>query len=173
MLSKPIGTGAVINGFKADKLDETKLEPVLVEMERLNAVASQWAVQHGGHACTDITGFGLVGHALAIARASNVAMRFRFEEIPAFDAFYEAASQGVSTGSTSANRQNTEGQFEAQADLNAAQLELLFDPQTSGGLLVTAAPDDARALLEGWKKSGHLAADIGEVLPGPARVTIV
>ncbi len=173
VLSKPLGTGAVINGFKADKLDETKLEPALVEMERLNAVASRSAVQHGAHACTDITGFGLVGHALAVARASHVALRFRFDDIPVFEAFYEANSRGVSTGSTSANRRNAEGEFEARSDLTAAQLELLFDPQTSGGLLVTAARADARALLEDLKKSGHQAADIGEVLPGPARVTIV
>ncbi len=173
VLSKPLGTGAVINGFRAEKLDETQLETALCEMERLNAVASRLAVERGARACTDVTGFGLVGHALVVARASNVAIRFRFEDIPAFDAFYEAASQGVSTRATSENRGSAESEFEAQADLNEKQLELLFDPQTSGGLLVTAAPEDARALLEDLKNSGHQAADIGEVLSGPARVTIV
>jgi len=173
VLSKPIGTGVVINAFKLDKLDEKALEPTLVEMERLNAVASRLAVEHRGHACTDITGFGLVGHALVVARASNVALCFRFDDIPVFEAFYEARSRGVSTGSTSTNRGSAEGEFEARSDLTADQLELLFDPQTSGGLLVTAAPDDARALLEELKKSGHQAADVGEILPGPARVMIV
>ncbi len=173
VLSKPLGTGAVINGFRADKISETKLETALVEMERLNSVASRLAVEQGARACTDVTGFGLVGHALVVARASNVAMRFRFEDIPVFEAFYEAASQGVSTRATSTNRHSAEGEFEAQADLTEDQLALLFDPQTSGGLLVSAAPDDAKSLVEDLKKSGHQAADIGEVLPGPARVTIV
>lgn len=173
VLSKPIGTGVVINAFKGEKLDEKALEPVLVEMERLNAVASRLALEHGAHACTDVTGFGLAGHALAIARASKVAMRFRFDSIPAHEAFYEATARGVSTGSTAANRSNAEAELEIQVDLNEAQKELLVDPQTSGGLLVSLPPDGAQALLEGLKKTGHRAAEIGEVLPGPARITIV
>ena len=173
VLTKPIGTGVLINAFKLDKLDAAGLEPALVEMERLNATASQLAVEHGAQACTDVTGFGLVGHALAVARSSDVGMRIEFDRIPVFDGFYEAFSRGVSTGSTAANRRNAQGAFEARAGLTQAQQELLFDPQTSGGLLVATAPSNAGALVQALTRAGHRAADVGEVLPGPARIEIV
>jgi selenide,water dikinase len=173
VLSKPIGTGAVINAFKGDKLDARSLEPALVEMERLNAEASRLGLEHAARACTDVTGFGLAGHALNVARASGVRMRIEFDRIPVHEAFYEAVAQGVSTGSTGPNRENAKGALRFESGLSDAQQELLFDPQTSGGLLVSLPAEHAPRLVEALIDTGHRAADIGEILPGPPGITIV
>ncbi len=172
ILTKPIGTGVMINAFKLDKLDEEGLEPAMVEMERLNAVASHLAREHGVRGGTDITGFGLVGHALGVAVASEVGIRIDFDRIPTYEAFEALVSRGVSTGSTRANRENVGDRFEDAKGLNATEQELMFDPQTSGGLLLAVAPQRADALLAALRESGHRAAEIGEVVPGPPKVTV-
>jgi len=173
ILTKPIGTGVMINAFRAEKLDAEGLEPALVQMERTNADASALALRHGVRAGTDVTGFGLAGHALAIARASNVGMTIRFDSVPVHDAFYGLVERGVSTGATKPNRANVEAVLENRIDLGPAQQEVLFDPQTSGGLLVAVAPDRAAALLRELLDAGHPAAEIGEVGPGPAGITVI
>lgn len=173
LLTKPIGTGVIINGYKTDKLDEEALEPALLEMERLNAVASGLALQHAARACTDVTGFGLLGHALNMARGSKVTLSIEFDRIPAHEAFFLGVAQGVSTGSTKANRRSVEAQLEIRRELSDAQAELLVDPQTSGGLLVSVPADQAPGLLEALVQSGHRAAEIGHVAAGPARIVVV
>ena len=173
LLTKPLGTGVLINAFKADKLDEAGLEPALREMERLNDVASRLALEHGVHAATDVTGFGLTGHALGMARASNVGIRFAFEKLPVHPGFYRLVERGISTGCTDANELNVKPVFTDHAGLDRVRRELLFDPQTSGGLLLSTPPDQAPRLLEALLATGHQAAEIGEVLPGPAAIEVV
>jgi selenide,water dikinase len=172
LLTKPLGTGLLINGYKLDKFDAAGLEPALVQMERLNATASRLALEHGVRGATDITGFGLVGHALNVARSSEVSLRIDFERLPTYEAFPALVAKGVSTASTKANRKNAEGRFEERRSLDAAQRELLFDPQTSGGLLLAAPPDETDALLQALLDDGHQAAEIGEVVDGPPRVIV-
>lgn len=172
ILTKPLGTGVLINAYKLDKCDAADLEPALVQMERLNATASRLAVEHGVRGATDITGFGLVGHALNVARSSSVGIRIGFDRLPTYEAFATLVARGVSTGSTRANRKNAEGRFEERRTLDAAQRELLFDPQTSGGLLLAAPPEGADALLQALVEDGHRAAEVGEVVDGPARVIV-
>jgi selenide,water dikinase len=172
LLTKPVGTGVIINGFKADKLDEQALEPALVEMERLNDEASRLALKHGVHACTDVTGFGLVGHALNMARESGATLTLEFDKIPAHEAFYRGVAEGVSTGSTKPNRRNVEDRLEIRRELSAAQSELLVDPQTSGGLLLSVPTERAPGLLEALLQSGHRAAEIGCVAAGPVRIVV-
>ncbi len=170
ILTKPLGTGVLVNAFKVGKLDEDGLEPALIEMERLNEAASRLALAHGATAATDITGFGLAGHALGMAKASGVAIEIDFDSLPVHAAFYELVGRGVSTGSTACNRDNTEEYFEDRAGLAAPQLELLFDPQTSGGLLVAVPGGNAEALVEELVASGHRAAAIGRVGEAPIGV---
>ena len=170
VLTKPLGTGVLINAFKVGKLDEAGLEPALVEMERLSSVASRLALEHEARAATDVTGFGLAGHALGMAKASGVGLEIDFVSLPAHDGFYELVHKGVSTGSTECNRDNTEGYFEDRADLSPAQLELLFDPQTSGGLLVALPSERSEALVGRLRDAGHRAAKIGRVVEGPVGV---
>ncbi len=173
VLTKPIGTGVLINAYKLDKLDAAGLEPAMREMERINAGACELALRHGAHGGTDITGFGLAGHTFAVARSSKVAVRLVFERIPVHERFYELVGKGVSTGSTAANRHNVAAVFEDRAALSAGQQEVLFDPQTSGGLLVAVAPEHVEPLLRDLRAAGHTAAEIGEVLPGPPRIVVV
>lgn len=173
VLTKPLGTGVLINAFKADKLDEAGLEPALREMERLNSVASRLALAHGAAAATDVTGFGLAGHALGLARASGVGLRVELGRLPVHDDFYRLAASGVSTGCTDANEGNAAAAFTDRAGLSAVQREILFDPQTSGGLLLTLPPASVTPLLAALAASGHRAAEIGEVVAGPAHFEVV
>ena len=173
LLTKPLGTGVMINAFKAGKLDEAGLEPAMVEMEKLNADAARLALAHGVTAATDVTGFGLAGHALNIARNSALRLEIRFADLPVHDAFYRLVSAGVTTGCTDANQGNAAPRIEDRHGLTAAQRELLFDPQTSGGLLLTVPEDRAEALLTALLDSGHRAADVGRTMAGDPGITIV
>ncbi len=172
ILTKPVGTGVLINAFRQDELDAAGLEPALVQMERLNATASRLALEHGAHAATDVTGFGLAGHALAVGRASGVGLGIAFDRIPRYEAFAALAAGGVTTGCTTGNRKNAEALLDERAGLDAIERDLLFDPQTSGGLLLAVPPDRAGALLQALLDSGHRAADIGEAVAGPARLIV-
>lgn len=173
LLTKPLGTGVMINAFKFDRLDADGLEPALVEMERLNQVAARLAGEHGARAATDVTGFGLVGHALNIARGSGVALEIVYDALPVHDAFHRLAKAGVSTGCTEANREAAAALFSERRPLARTERELLFDPQTSGGLLIAVPEAAAGALLDALLASGHRAAEIGEVREGPAGVSVV
>lgn len=172
VLTKPLGSGVVLNAFRAGKLDDDALEPVLASMERLNASAARLALEHGATGCTDVTGFGLVNHALEVARASKVSVRIDFERIPAYQGFYEMAAGGVSTRGSEKNRQAAR-EFEDRAGLGKQERELLFDPQTSGGLLIFVPAHRAAALVEALRAAGDEAVDIGEVREGSARVLVM
>lgn len=173
LLTKPLGTGVMINAFKASKLDEEDLEPVLEQMSRLNAEASVLALEHGVRAATDVTGFGLGGHALNVAKASKVGLRIRFGDLPVYEPFYDLVARGVTTGCTDANRRNVEEVLDDRRGLSEGERELLFDPQTSGGLLLATPADRAEELLGALRAGGHRAEDVGEVLEGPVRIEVV
>jgi selenide, water dikinase len=173
ILTKPLGTGVLVNAFKVDKIDEAGLEPALQEMERLNDVASRLALEHGVHAATDVTGFALAGHAMGMAKASGVGFRIVFERLPVHDNFYRLAKAGITTGCTVANADNVSGIFADRAGLDKVHREVLFDPQTSGGLLLSTPAERAGDLLAALLASGHRAAEIGEVIPGAPRIEVV
>jgi len=173
ILTKPLGTGVLINAFKAGKLDAAGLEPALVEMESLNRAAAQLALQHGVEAATDITGFGIAGHTMEIARASRVGIQLNFANLPVYESFYRMVKKGVSTLSTAANERNVESELEITARLKKHEREVLFDPQTSGGLLLATAPIQVEPLLQALLDTGHNAALVGEVVDGPARLEIL
>jgi selenide,water dikinase len=173
LLTKPLGTGILINAFKVDKLDEAGLEPALREMERLNDVAGRLALEHGTHAATDVTGFGLTGHAMGMAKASGAGIRFVFERLPVHEQVYRLIKAGVTTGCTVANEDNVRDLLTDRAGLDRVRREILFDPQTSGGLLLAVPAGSAPALLDALLATGHRAADVGEVLEGPARIEVV
>jgi selenide,water dikinase len=173
LLTKPLGTGVMINAFKADKIDEGELEETLQQMERLNAEAARLALAHGAMAATDVTGFGLLGHAWNVARGSQVGLRFVFDALPVYAAFERLVKAGVTTGCTRANHGNVDASLSLQRQLSPTQADVLVDPQTSGGLLVAAPAERAGALLAALLATGHRAALVGEVLPGPARLEVV
>ena len=173
LLTKPLGTGVLINAFKLAKLEAEGLEEALTQMELLNVAASRLALEHGCRAATDVTGFGLAGHALEMARGSAATLRVRFSDLPVLEGFRRLRKRGVTTASTVANRQSCAAAFEDRAGLDDLDLEVLFDPQTSGGLLIAVAAGAADALLDALRSTGHRCAAIGEVVEGPARLEVV
>lgn len=173
ILTKTLGTGVLINAFKVGKLDAADLEPALIEMERLNHTAAQLALQHGVKAATDITGFGIAGHSMEVARASKVGVRLRFSDLPVFESFQRMVKKGVSTLSTVANEGNVKDELKVEVGLKKHQREILFDPQTSGGLLLATPPIQVEPLLQALLDAGHSAALVGEITEGPARLEVV
>lgn len=173
VLSKPLGTGVLINAFKADRLDEAGLEPALAEMERPNAEAARLALELGARAATDVTGFGLLGHAWNLARNSGVTVKLRFDALPVHPGFYDLVRRGISTGCTRANRKSVDAHLTLPEGLTEEQQELLADPQTSGGLLVALPPEPATRYLDALLASGHQAAEIGEIDAGPAALVVL
>jgi len=173
VLTKPLGSGALLNAFRADKLDEDGLEPVLVSMERLNDKAARLALQHGATGATDVTGFGIAGHGLEVARASGVGLRIDFDSLQVYPRFYDMTADGVSTKGTRANRAATSGEVAVEVDLDDVQETLLYDPQTSGGLLICIPAGEADALVAALRDAGEPAVIVGEVEAGSAVVTVV
>jgi selenide, water dikinase len=173
LLTKPLGTGVLINGFKRDAIDEAGLEPALRDMERLNAKASEAALRHGAHAATDITGFGFAGHALEVARASGVGLRVVFDALPVHAGFFDLVARKITTGCTDSNRAHAAPFLRDRVGLDAARRELLHDPQTSGGLLIAVPAASAGALSRDLAAAGDGACDLGEVVEGPPHLEIL
>lgn len=172
VLSKPLGTGVLVNAFKFDKLSEERLAPALTEMARLNAEAGHLALAHGAHAVTDVTGFGLAGHAMNLTRGGGVELVIDFERLPVWEDFYPLFERGITTGCSAANRENLKGRVREDGELTEGQRALLYDPQTSGGLLISLPPKGAEDVLAELLSTGHRAAIVGEVRVGEPHLTI-
>ena len=172
VLSKPLGTGVLVNAFKFGKLDAAGLEPALVQMERLNRDAARAALAHGATAATDVTGFSLAGHAWHVARESRVGIVLEFDALPVHPRFFDLVRAGVSTGCTPKNRDYVAPRLELVRPFAPEEQELLFDPQTSGGLLVALPAESAAGYLAELAATGHTAAEIGEVVEGPPRLEV-
>jgi hypothetical protein len=130
---------------------------VLPQVAFLNGPAIEIALRYEVHACTDITGFALAGHALEMARGSGLMIEIDFSALPIHPNVLEMYAKGETTGSNTANRKLVAGKLDLAAKLSATQEELLFDPQTSGGLLLAVAADQADSLLRELSGSRHRA----------------
>jgi len=165
ILTKPLGTGVLFNANRSGTLPYHELEAILPQIAFLNKNAIEIAVKFGVRACTDITGFGILGHALEIAKASRVRINVVFNDLPLFPHALEMYQRGESTGSNQANRKLCHGFWESVKKRSQAQEELLFDPQTSGGLLMSVADHLADDVIMALKENGiESAARIGEVV---------
>ncbi len=172
VLTKPLGTGAIINGFRGGQLDEDGLEAALSGMERLNDVACRVALEHSVTGCTDVTGYGLAGHGLEIARASGVTLQICTADLPAYAGFAAMHEAGVATRGERENAAATLDSIEGADDIGAYGRQLLFDPQTSGGLLLTVPAAATAKLLAALAATGHDAARIGKVAEGAAGIVV-
>ncbi len=173
ILTKPLGSGALVNAFKFEKLDADGLEPALVEMERSNAEGSRLALLHGATAATDVTGFGLAGHAWNIARNSGAALEIDFSSLKFHPRFFELTEAGITTGATGANRRHLAPHVRWMCERSEVEQALVFDPQTSGGLLLTVPEASVDRILTALAESGHRAAEIGEVVAGEPELRIL
>lgn len=159
VLTKPLGTGVVATALKAGQAPAAALEAATRSMASLNREASSAAVRHGVRGGTDVTGFGLLGHAGALARESGVTLEIDAREMPLLPEAIELASTHQA-GGLSANRLAFEGLVEYQGTLGEAQRSLLYDPQTSGGLLLLVPDAESEALVRevgGAKAIGRAA----------------
>lgn len=165
VLTKPLGTGLMSDAYIDEEEDvgEADIREGCESMALLNASASQAMVKHGAHACTDVTGFGLIGHGMGLARASGVSLRVRASAVPFFE-LAMALAERRQGGGLRRNRMAYEPHVGFSGDVSEAWRRLLFDPQTSGGLLIAVAEGDAGALLTDLLAAGLRAAEIGEVV---------
>ena len=165
VLTKPLGTGVLFNARRSGKLPWGDLEPLLSQVASLNKKAIEIALEFDIHACTDITGFGLIGHALEVAKGSGVGIDLSYESLPLYPNAINMYRKGETTGSNRTNSILSEGFFRKIRHLSREEEELLFDPQTSGGLLVSLPPDQAAPLVTKLKKAGiDAASNIGKVV---------
>jgi selenide,water dikinase len=165
VLTKPLGSGLIINGLRKGAIDLARALPVLQELTRLNKAACETMLRFSVHAATDVTGFGLVGHALGMAAGSDgVALCLERARLPLYPHLAEMVQAGVTTASTKPNRANGEGRV--RGALDKFWDELIHDPQTSGGLLIAVEGSEAELLVRALGEAGvpH-AAVIGEVVP--------
>jgi len=148
ILTKPLGTGITIMAIKAGMADEEQENEANRCMSALNKDASAIARECGATACTDITGFGFLGHTYQMAKASGVSMEFYIDAIPKLDGVLEYAAIGLLSGAAYSNRKYAGDAVEFDDDIQLAEQDLLFDPQTSGGLLISCSQDKAREIIE-------------------------
>jgi selenide,water dikinase len=175
ILTKPLGTGVLFNACRTRKLPWRDLEQILPEVASLNKKALEVAIDFTVHASTDITGFGFIGHTLEMARGSGVQMELSYDKLPFYPNAHTMYLKGQTTGSNEANRKFVEGAFEKVGKLSRADEELLFDPQTSGGLLLSVPKGEAPALITKLKSAGvKTASQVGEVVAkGQPRVRVL
>lgn len=167
ILTKPLGTGVLFNACRSGRLPRKELDRVLPQVAALNGPAVETALQYEVHACTDITGFALAGHTLEMAAGSGLTIDIRYGALPVHPNALEMYARGETTGSNGPNRRLVAGRLEIRARLSAGQEALLFDPQTSGGLLLAVAGSQADALLDALHRAGiDQAVIIGEVRNG-------
>jgi selenide,water dikinase len=165
VLTKPLGTGVLFNANRSGKLPYRELEAVLPVIAALNAKARDAALQFAVHACTDITGFGIMGHSVEMARGGRVRLELDYRSLPLHPNAVEMYRKGETTGSNPANRKAVEGFWDVKLKLASAEEELLFDPQTSGGLLLCLPESEADELVRALKASGvEAAARVGRVV---------
>jgi selenide,water dikinase len=145
-LTKPLGMGCLTTAGKLKKITWRELEPAARQMATLNDKACEAMNAAGAHACTDITGFGLVGHAMNIARASRLTLALEVGAIPLFPGALELARKGVFSGGAKRGRAALGGEVEVGAGLEEARVNLLFDAETSGGLLIVLPAESAQTL---------------------------
>jgi selenide,water dikinase len=166
VLTKPVGTGVIITGYRRGLAAEDLLMRAVNWMAALNRTACETMLEFDSHACTDITGFGLSGHALGMARGSNVRMRIRFNDVPRYDESLDLIGQGVATSVTGSNLEVVQDYLTFSGSFTDEEKGLVVDPQTSGGLLISLPADQAPKLVGRLRERGNqVAAVIGEVVP--------
>lgn len=166
VLTKPIGFGVTTTALKQEKADPRDVGDVVRWMERLNAVPSLLAVEAGIKSGTDVTGFSLLGHALEMADASKVKFILRFKEIPFVKYAHKYAEMGTFPGGAADNANFYEKRITFIDGMSERDKLLLFDPQTSGGLLLAIPPEKLESFKERARKSSQPVWVIGEAAAG-------
>ncbi len=170
ILTKPLGSGIINTAVKADLLTEAQFAPTVAAMTALNKVARDAAIGADIHACTDITGFGLAGHACEMAEGSGVGIELYAQALPLLPHARDLAVMGIVPGGTYRNREYFDSRVTMDNRVPLPVQDICFDPQTSGGLLLAVGEKDADALLARLKAACPGTAAVGRVTAreGPA-----
>jgi len=162
ILTKPLGMGMLITGIKADLLDNATVVKVAENLRTLNHKASLIAREFNAHACTDVTGFGFLGHMQEMS-AGKVTMKVRASEVPFFEEALGMAAMGIIPAGAYANRDYLSKKVIFKNELSFENKMILFDAQTSGGLLMAASQSDTTKILERCKEEGIPASAVADV----------
>lgn len=166
ILTKPLGTGIVTTALKRGHLSAEEYEAAVASMTKLNDSASRLMRRYRVHACTDITGFGLMGHSCEMAMGSGVTLQLHAAALPVLPGASRLALEGYITGGCKRNRTYLADKVRVGAEVPPDLNEVAFDPQTSGGLLIAVAAQDAAALARALQDEGALAAAVvGRAVP--------
>lgn len=163
ILTKPIGVGILTTSIKKDQLNEEEVERVTRVMSTLNKAAAETMESYDVHACTDVTGFGLLGHASEMSKGSSVGIRIMNEQVPLLPRVRELAEEGFVPGGTKNNFAYLQDSVIYPESMDQIDQWILCDAVTSGGLLISVTPHQAQALLDELIQAGVEASLIGEV----------
>ena len=167
ILGKPLGVGILSAALKKEALSAEGYAQMIAVTTQLNKPGIELSKMDSVHALTDVTGFGLLGHGLELARGAKLKLQLQLEQIPLLHGVLELAEQGMVTGASGRNWDSYGGEVVLPATISAAKKALLSDPQTSGGLLVACAPEAAEAVLACFQRHGFEGArQIGTMVEG-------
>ncbi len=174
ILGKPLGVGILSAAFKKDRLSGRDYDAMMAVTTHLNSIGAELGRTPGVHAMTDVTGFGLMGHLSEMCAGSNLQAHVRYGAVPMMGSACLLAKEGIKTGAGTRNFDAFGENINVTAELEDWQRNLLFDPQTSGGLLVSVAPEKAEDVLRMFLAQGYDgAAVIGDVTAGPPTITVL
>jgi len=176
ILTKPLGSGVLFNAVRSGKLPFKNLErDTLPSLASLNNKAIEVALQYDLHACTDITGFGILGHLLEVAHGCDARVVLDYKKLPFYADALAMYKKGETTGSNKPNRAMVQKHhLDMQVSLSAAEEELLYDPQTSGGLLLALPDSQGDELIAALTTANvQTAVKVGEVVKAPVGIVVV
>jgi len=173
ILGKPLGVGILSAALKKNALDADGYAAMIANTTKLNKPGKPLSDLPGVHALTDVTGFGLLGHTLELARGAKLTARLEMPNVPLLPGVAQLAENGFITGASGRNWAGYGEDVNLAAGISPVQQALLTDPQTSGGLLVSCAADAVDQVLEIFRREGFADATvIGEMIKGPAKVDV-
>jgi len=163
-LTKKLGVGIISTALKGGAVSETAAQKAEDSMAALNRAAGEAVREVGANACTDITGYGLLGHAMEVAKSSNKTLSFNSCAIPFFEEALEYVSDGYVPGGAHNNRNFYQANVSCEGEISSEMLYVFYDPQTSGGLLITLDMSKKESFIKLCSGKGVSAFHIGEVL---------
>lgn len=172
IITKPLGTGIITTAIKGEMADEQATAEAIETMITLNKKAKETIEKYQISCCTDITGFGLVGHSIEIAQGSGVDIHYNHQAIPFIHGAKEYASYGLIPAAAYKNMEHFKGRIEICPDVPQAVLDIIHDPQTSGGLLFACNKSDTKRILLDLDENGVFGKIIGQTKKGNGKIHI-
>lgn len=172
VLTKPLGLGILATALKADLLNEGEIEEAITNAAYLNAGAAEAACQVGAKAVTDVTGFGFLGHLFKMLEASQVAAVVSLESVPFYEQALGFIESGIMPAGLHNNRYFLEGRVESKKNLPEALVDLLYDPETSGGLLIAVPSGLEEKLIRLLNGRAPVASVVGQIIEGAPSIKI-